>query len=236
MNTFEKIFYINLDKDIARRSFIEKQYYNTNPCQHPLPPIERIPGNLVSHKDVAKKGKFHHLVKRYSDIFKHDYGINTPHSRATLGCYLSHKKVYEEIAESADGYYIVLEDDVILNKNWFKNLCNLTSRIDFKFDIIRQMWISNCPGAFSRIEKFNLCSKYVSPWNSCSYSGGLHFQIVNQSSANKILNFLNTENIFDVDAVLHNPILNIFHTKISGVEHNFDFESNIKRPWDIKKE
>lgn len=233
---FKKIYYINLKKDKQRKSFIENQYYQTNSCSTPLPPLERIDGFSVTEKDISSGGKFFDLTKRYSDIFKNSYGVSTPHSRATLGCYLSHKKVYQKIAQSSDGHYIVLEDDIILSKNWFTNLCNLTLGVDFKFDIIRQMWISDCPGAFSRIEKFNICSKYVAPWNSSSYSGGLHFQIVNQSSANKILDFLNTENIFDIDAVLHNPILNIFHTKISGVEHNFDFESNIKRPWDIKNQ
>lgn len=232
MITFNKIFYINLNKDEDRKAFIENQYYNTEPHSRPLPPLERVEGISVKRQDVSEYGIYEDIVKRYSDIYKYNYGVSTEHSRSTLGCYLSHKKVYEKILNSPPGQYIVIEDDVILSPNWYRSLCYASADINFQFDIIRQMWSDEIPGFFSRIEKFNICSKYVAPWNSCSYSGGLHFQIVNQNSAEKILNFLDTENVFDIDAVMHNPILNIFHTKISGVYHNFDFESNIKRPWD----
>ena len=231
----QKIFYINLDSSQDRKKWVTSQYYNTKTEDLPLPPLERVPAFYPQKKDVALGGKYQHLLGKYSDIFEELYGTDTPHSLATLGCYLSHKKIYELILQEKPGYYISLEDDIVLKPNWYINLQEKLGEVNFGFDIIRQQWHSSF-NKFKKGKKMNIYSRWAKPWNCDEISGGTHFTIINSESAKKVLKHFDEEYIFDIDKVLNTPKLEVFHRKFEGINASFpgtsDFESTIKRPWD----
>lgn len=234
----QKIFYINLDSSKDRKDWITSQYYNTKIKETQLPPLQRVSAICPKKEDVDNGGKYNHLIERYSDIFKNLYGIYTPHSLATLGCYLSHRKIYDLIQNEKPGYYIYVEDDIKLEPNWFINLQEKLKEVNFDFDLIRQQWHSSF-NKFEKCTKMNMYSKWAKPWNCDERSGGAHFTIVNSQSAKKVAEHLDEEFIFDVDKALNTPRLSIFHRKFRGIDAQFpgvcDLESTINRPWDKKK-
>ena len=234
----QKIFYINLDSSKDRKDLITFQYYNTKTKGSELPPLQRVSAIYPKKEDVSTGGKYSHLIEKYSDIFQKLYGTDTPHSLATLGCYLSHKKIYELISQEKPGYYISLEDDITLKPNWYINLQKKLLEVDFDFDIIRQQWHSGFD-KFQKCKKMNIYSKWAKPWNCNEISGGTHFTVINSESAKKVLKHFNEEYIYDMDKVLNTTNLEVFHRKFTGINASFPetstFKSTIKRPWDENK-
>lgn len=231
MAPFNKIIYINLRDSKDRNNFfrgqLKKSYINELTGK---PSVRRFDAFRPTKNDLDSN-KYKFFTDRYSPKFLSDYGFDSDFSLGTLGCYLSHYHVYDFISELKEGYYIVCEDDLILETDW---LIHVARDIEFApkgFDIIRQTW--ECPENYYEIINYhNYCSKFATEKDCSDFTGGLHFQIVNQASCKKILAHLDDEYVYPIDAVMTNSELNIYTKRFKGVHANFDFKSDIARPWD----
>ena len=231
MALFSKIIYINLKESQDRNTFFRNQLKKSKITEETgKPSVRRFEAFRPTKEDIDC-GKYKFFTDKFSSKFLCEYGIDTPFSLATLGCYLSHYHVYDIISESDDDYFLVFEDDVYLDENW---LIDLTKDMEFapsNFDIIRQTW--ECPYNFYEKIDFNhYYSKYSTEKDCSDFTGGLHFQIVKQRSAKKILKYLDDQYVYDIDAVMTNTQLNIYRKGFEGINANFEFTSEINRPWD----
>jgi len=112
-----KIFYINLKNRPDRKKFIENQAKKNK--------IKIIRINAVNVKSK--------LIKKYTQDNLFDYL-----KPAAAACTLSHIRAWNEIAKQKNKFAVVLEDDVLLTKNFMRSI-NLIEKLIFNlnFDLIK---------------------------------------------------------------------------------------------------
>jgi len=137
----------------------------------------------------ARKMNFNHFpdYKRFFRLSFYGKDLTGPE----FGCYLSHKKVYQKIIREKIPYALVLEDDAILEDNFFFVLESLLKKYP-KLDLIRFLGkykIDTKPkrNVLSLYNGFDLVRLHGSP-------GGTYAYVVSQAGAKKMLSSM--KNIF----------------------------------------
>ena len=149
--------------------------------------IEAVDARKMSYEHFSDYKRFFRLSFYGKDLIGPEFG-----------CYLSHKKVYQRIIEGKIPYALVLEDDAILEDNFFLVLENLLKKYP-KFDLIRFLGkykIDNKPrrNVLPLISGFNLVRLHGSP-------GGTYAYVISQAGAKKMLSRM--KNIFTaIDALM----------------------------------
>lgn len=92
-------YLINLDRAKERLSFVKD---NIEKIGLPFHRISAVDGNLLSNEEIEKISD-RERYKRYFKMFP---------EKGTIGCSLSHKKVWEEFLKSEYEFALVFEDDV----------------------------------------------------------------------------------------------------------------------------
>ncbi len=117
------IFIINMPKDKDRRSIMQERLNDLGLCGDF---IEAIDGRKMNSKqidavyDSAKR-------KRY---FGRDM------TKGEIGCLLSHRKIYEKMIDDNIPHAVILEDDVIFEKDFKQALAGIMVA-SIKWDVIR---------------------------------------------------------------------------------------------------
>ncbi|MCL7754332.1 glycosyltransferase family 25 protein [Polaribacter sp. Z022] len=139
-----KVYYINLDKSIKRKNFMENQFKKLNI------PITRIPA--IYGKELDKN-----LLKKEKS--KHNILAHFPYPNdGEIGICLTHFKLWNFLSKQPEDFSIVLEDDAQIHDDFFKDLEALLNQIttdDF-------LDISGKKG-FYPLEKNTLITTYLMP-------------------------------------------------------------------------
>ncbi len=139
-----KVYYINLDKSVKRRDFMENQFKKLNI------PITRITATYGKDldKEVLKKEKAKHNILAHFP-FPND---------GEIGICLTHFKLWEFLSKQPEDFSIVLEDDAQVHEDFFKDLEQLLSQITMN-DFLD---ISGKKGFYS-LQKTELLNKFLMP-------------------------------------------------------------------------
>jgi len=170
-----KVYWINLDSDINRRLFMEKQFikYNINNT--------RIPGVVGENLDDS------YIEYICNGLEKR--------SKGSIGCLLSHLNAIKKAYEDGSEYAIIMEDDICISLLDIKNinLNDIINNAPKKWEIL-QLHYSN-----PKVLKMLLNQKIVSylRWNSHNYSTG--FYLINRKGMIKIINNSEDENGYILD-------------------------------------
>jgi len=122
-----EVWYINMKARTDRRNCIEKQLLDMGIVPHRFEAVEPTPA------DLKEGGKYHDCVKggylknqAYVDAGNGGIRMGEHVKMGIIGDTCSHKRVFEEMAKSKSNakYFVVLEDDVILNPLKFKTAIN----------------------------------------------------------------------------------------------------------------
>jgi GR25 family glycosyltransferase involved in LPS biosynthesis len=211
----DKIYYINLDKREDRKEFMEDQLSDINI------PYERFSAIRPTEADLDSKYKtFHNRLanKKYR---------SKSQLLGTFGCYMSHYLVQKKANESSHGDYLVLEDDWRVKPESLEALESVFDRglVSGDWDIFGSFWASH-EKIVIKHQGSNGKSRFFNNRNG-QPMGGTHFMLFNKRSTSKIINFLDAENVFNIDAVLCNDMLNIYHMKMPITNNNFDSDIQI---------
>ncbi|WP_298883515.1 glycosyltransferase family 25 protein [uncultured Polaribacter sp.] len=139
-----KVYYINLDKSIDRRDFMENQFKELNI------PITRIPaiyGKKLDKKVLKKEKSKHQILAHFP--FPND---------GEIGICLTHFKLWNFLSKQPEDFSIVLEDDAEIHKDFFNDLEAILIQITTD-DFID---ISGKKGFYS-LEKNKLLNKFLMP-------------------------------------------------------------------------
>ena len=143
MSSF-KVYYINLDKSTDRRSFMENQFKELNI------PITRIPatyGKEINKTKLKKEKATHNILAHFP----------LPND-GEIGICLTHFDLWKSLSKEPQDFSIVLEDDALVHKDFFKDLDLLLKQISTD-DFID---LSGKKGFYS-IEKTALLNKFLIP-------------------------------------------------------------------------
>lgn len=111
------LYFINLDKDLDRKEFMENQ------CQKLGIDFERIPG--VMGVDIRHDTQIYDSAKAIS-LNGHDLSLSE------IGCAYSHLLAYKKILEQNAPWAIVCEDDVLFPDN-FKEVLNKLDMSSYEY-------------------------------------------------------------------------------------------------------
>lgn len=168
-------------------------------------------------------GKYKYLKDRFTDRLL-DYQETDP-SRlcGIIGCYLSHYKIHVQALKESWGNYLILEDDVFWcldgydQPAWSTYLSNWISNkiLPKDWDMFRSLtdnlspdhgiYMFDTPNKQSRWVPDNMTGR-----NTNIISRGSHFQLCNGSSAEKIVKYFDSENVYNVDSIYSTNQLNVY--------------------------
>lgn len=118
MKELMPIYCINMKKHSTRWNKISKQAKSE---KLEITRFEAINGFSYSMDSLIKKN----IISPF-----------TPFTRGTAGCYMSHHKLWTKIAKNNDNYALIIEDDVIFEKDFLNKLLKLLVNIPQDWDII----------------------------------------------------------------------------------------------------
>lgn len=127
---FDKICYINLDEDITKKEYFEKEIKKSivsNKCERYTAVIGKyLDIRLIPDSIITKNAKNDILLKKQKT-----YGVSLTYG--SLACALSHYFLYND-CQTSSAPYLIFEDDVILDQDFDNYLYRIVleaSRIDY---------------------------------------------------------------------------------------------------------
>lgn len=193
-------------------------------------PYDRFKAISPSKESLTEKeGEYYSFYLRALDRIKAYVSSEQKLSRGlgVFGCYLSHYFIHRRALEENWGNYLILEDDCQLNRGWLEKLNQYLSqgKIPIDWDIIR-----SCLNSTDRVKKLKRCnsqSKFAAKLINTRYSGGTYFQLCKSSSCQKIIDYLESDFVYNIDAVYSTNRLNVYHSKLC-ISHG-DFGTDIPK-------
>tara|TARA_B110000444_G_C18819880_1_gene587150 strand:+ start:657 stop:1256 length:600 start_codon:yes stop_codon:yes gene_type:complete len=189
-------------------------------------PFERFNAVRPSISDLEPGGKYYEFLSR--SVPRLRLNINNKehidHIIGTMGCYISHYQIHKIAAEQNFEHYVILEDDCMLRKNWIETLNEFTQDVNEPYDIIR----SYKNGSMFKFINCNYQSKFVDKF-SHNIDDGSHAILCNGSSALKIVDYMNEDYVYNIDAVYNTHRINVF--AIHYAKQKPKYGSDIPRPY-----
>ena len=139
-----KVYYINLEKSVERRRFMEEQFQKLN---IPLTRIPAIYGKELDKSILRKEKRKHTILAHFP--FPND---------GEIGICLTHFKLWKTLSEQPEEFSIILEDDAQIHEDFFTDLEQLLSQVTIN-DFID---ISGKKG-FLSFEKKELLTTFIIP-------------------------------------------------------------------------
>ena len=230
MEHISRIVYINLGRRPGKGQWMERLLKR----RAGKIPYERFEGIWPTAKDRSKGGRFHEFQKRMWNFPKID-----PNSRGILGCYLSHYFVHKKALEENWGNYLVLEDDVGFGPHCLKKLERRISDLELRnkdWDIFRSTWRTEDRNVVTpnRLVGVDPRSRF---WTNrkkrklhSTHCGGTHFQLINSVSTEKILDYLDSDRIWNIDSMYSTDLLNVWQGFVGAKPH-----AEVRKASDIPK-
>lgn len=172
-------------------------------------------------------GKYKHLKDRFTDRLL-EYQQSDPNRLCgIIGCYLSHYMIHVQASKESWGNYLILEDDVFWELDagvpkWFKYVFSWLSNkiIPRNWDIFRCLSDNLHPSdGIYTLDTPNSQSRWkpdhVTGENTNNISRGSHFQLCKGTSTNKIVEYFESENVYNVDSIYSTDQLNVY---FAGIE------------------
>ena len=209
----DKVLVINLDRDSKRYKSIKDQCKKAN---IKFTKISAIDGKKLNINKL-KESNILNLTKH--SFFNHNKN-GRDSLKGSIGCALTHRKIWKKIARS-NKETIILEDDVILPTNFWTKLNTYSNQIPNDWDII---FIGGVRIYGNKLSKNIIKAKTTANnrWNNC----GLYAYILNPRSAKKLLHIVNPiNNYLDIQMNRHYNKLNVYYVIPTLVKHNFEVPS-----------
>jgi hypothetical protein len=221
--------YINLDDRIEKRDYMENLLSSMNLNYVRYSAIKPTEKSLIEgeYKSFYDRSVF--WMKKYledeDDTDKQKLAIGT------YGCYLSHYFALKQYS-SKHSSIVILEDDVMFNIQNLKKFFRLTSKFNLN-DLVLCRPLSgkskealNSVGSSSfSFNSVHRSSKYVGDTIPHQNFRATHF--VYYHNINKVLDYLDDENVFNIDSIYCSNYINSFLIAVNIWQNRKVFPSDI---------
>jgi glycosyl transferase family 25 len=213
-----KIYYINLDEDNKKNNYFLTQINQTS-LKDKCEKFNAINGKIIDINNIDDTIITSNARNSITSQKQKIYGVSLTYG--SLGCALSHKKLWEECVENNISY-LIFEDDIIPHKN-FNNIFNqiLSSLNNIKYDIF-YLGYNEIPG-FRKIKINDVISK---PGGLIT---GMYAYMVSPQGAKQLLSIfpLNKQIDSSISDNIHN--FKAYCSTIKLVSVNTSFGSKTQR-------
>jgi GR25 family glycosyltransferase involved in LPS biosynthesis len=214
------VYLINLDRNPERLNHFASQWKNSDMKTKEINRVPAVDGNNITISTYVSQRAFSEM-----NVIT-NAGYRTKHYQLTkgaVGCYLSHLKTYKFIAEGDKSYALILEDDIIIPKNFHKQIKGIVKNIPNKWDIL--LLSCHCITC-KRKEMYSTVNKFF--W--------LHCYIITKECAERLVKELGEKPIEQqIDAELgdmtvENNWPNIYCVTNSIASQSHGFKTDIQMP------
>jgi GR25 family glycosyltransferase involved in LPS biosynthesis len=176
-----KIFWINIDKNVERSSFMKKQFEDLN-----------LNDNI--RVDAITPDNMNNLLHKNNFPLKCGF-IDCKNCDIETACILSHLKAIESGYDSNDEWFMVMEDDTIIPFDI--NFDNLLKFIPDEIEIV-QLFVS-MPGQTAMLKETYKKNVSFVPWGcfKCIFPCAAAYLVRNKGAKKLIDNFKNTDGTWD---------------------------------------
>jgi glycosyl transferase family 25 len=221
---FDKILYINLAHRQDRKNNVIKELSKINMLDKAIR-IDAVNGKNLDLKNISP-----HLItkKGINDALNENQKVYTYLTPGAIGCALSHKKAYEYIINNNLSSALIIEDDILIDKNFKSRLSIIYSKVPKDFDILFIGYHNTSDKYLERID-----SMYSQPYKLY----GLFGYIVTLEGAKKLLNIFPITEQIDSDIPKHfdnirayavNPYKKIIFSDQSSVYTKFGTDIQVR--------
>ena len=221
-----KCIYINLERHNHRKEHMENMLQKLQ--------LHYSRFNAIC-PTLEECNEIHNLNKRVKHYLQND----TSQSRGigVVGCYLSHLSVLNIIKDYSENHICVLEDDLEIDHITLFHVNKVINYLESNYDwdmfrIIRNKFDNDetkefpkqviCDIPIYKIDSPHYQSIYNNGKNN-SINGGTYFQIINKRNIPKIIDYLQKEDVYNIDAIYSTNQLNVFY----GFNKDFQIEINL---------
>tara|TARA_B110001450_G_scaffold253342_1_gene276619 strand:- start:3592 stop:4332 length:741 start_codon:yes stop_codon:yes gene_type:complete len=172
-----KHLWINIDKNLKRKNFMEKQFNNSN--------SDNIRISAIT-------------PEMFDDVLEHKRPLSCKHPGCTsceyeFACLSSHIKAMNECLKYEDEYFVIMEDDIYIP--FEIDYDELLKNINKEIDIVQMMVLYDTTVKNLDIH-YNITSTNFIKWQYLLPSTGMY--IVSKKGAKKLVNmFINKNNKYD---------------------------------------
>ena len=222
----DKIYYINLDKDLERRELVARRierHFPGIPCQR----IRGIPASEIGRHDAFFKGRLAKRLRAVDDVYP---------LPGLIGCTLAHRAAMQAVCAEfgeRDGRCLVLEDDCVFDGTvpaYLEGLSENSIPADWKA-------LLHTRGRRDRSDRANAHFYHMHRarkrgWN---WYWGTHFVIYRTNRIHEILTLMDRLEIYAIDKWLRDNVeglysftrrLHIKQSNLGGSATNPDFASD----------
>jgi GR25 family glycosyltransferase involved in LPS biosynthesis len=215
-----EIYLINLDRNPDRLTHFASQWKNSDLKSKEINRVSAVDGNEINISTYVSERAFGEMNAITNA------GYRTKHYQLTkgaVGCYLSHLKTYKHIADGDKPYGLILEDDIIIPKNFHKQIKGVLKNIPNNWDIL--LLSCHCITC-KRKEMYSSVHKFF--WTHC--------YIISKECAERLMKELGDKPIEQqIDAELGEmtveqnwPIIYCVNNSIASQSHGF--KTDIQMP------
>lgn len=143
MKTY-KVYYINLDKSIERKAFMENQFQK---LKIPITRVAAVYGKELPKDFLKKAKKQHHILTHFPYLNDGEIGLTK-----------TYFELWKIISDQKEEFSIILEDDALISNDFFEDLEMILNSVNSN-DFID---ISGRKGFFS-FQKNTYVTKFIIP-------------------------------------------------------------------------
>lgn len=220
-NFFDKIYYINLDRDLDRKKYIIDLFGQNTSLINDLKRFPGVDGKQINIEDVDNN-----IIsdKAKEDILSENqriFGITLTYG--SLGCALSHKNIWQQCSKFSNKPYLVFEDDIVIDNAFDNSLFSILDSIqNIDYDI--------CYLGCNEINGFKQTDINTVIAKPSGLVTGLYGYIISPIGAKKILDTIfPLSNQIDSSIGHNSKKLNLLCAKHKIVHTKFQFGSNTQR-------
>lgn len=201
---YPKLYVINLKDSKDRWELL----LNNTDKQIQLNRIDGINGKNLKYKDLDN------IIHKNSYLYK-----NLEKNRGEIGCALSHLNLWKQSKQNDENNIIILEDDVIIDKDLYTKLNKYLNKAPKNWDIIF-LGGSNIIGY--KINKY-----FIKPNRKVNGNVGLFGMLINKNGINKLLKYCQpiTKSL-DHQIKQHFDKINAFYLSQPLIFHNNELNSD----------
>tara|TARA_B100002019_G_C21114967_1_gene520388 strand:- start:127 stop:867 length:741 start_codon:yes stop_codon:yes gene_type:complete len=185
-------FYINLDRQVDRKKYMEKQFENNHvKCKR----FSAFDKKILSKEKILEM-KNNSIIDKKHNVSKNKLG--------TIACLVSHTELYKKIKKEYNGgTFLIFEDDCKILPNFNKKLNNVLNNLPEDWDMI---WLG-----YNKIKGYKYNELFYKPYagKHYGYNSQHHCYLLNYKFIPKLLNILL-------------PVKQDFNTKDTVLRVHFD--------------
>jgi len=128
---FDSVYYINLDKRPHRRSQIGTQVARLKGLVRETIRVSAVDGSRLSGIDpqvVSFQGR--------ADLRNPSKKFGLTLTRGAVGCAMTHKSIWEDVATTKKDLVLILEDDAVILPDFRKKISSIISELPATWDIL----------------------------------------------------------------------------------------------------